>query len=334
MRERILGMGSTGSGKTYAALTIAQYFKDNKEWAKVAKQYKLPSDQIECYIIDPENRVERLMRYFGGKDAFPNVTVLKINGDRPASEIYTHVYGSDKMRALRLKSVDAQKRRVPIDPYKIFDMGLQEVGLMSWVEAQRQIIADATKQHPANVELPHWFMLDMVSKYWDYFQAEYAASEYGHEAMGELLYANKLKEETKKLGGFEGRSEWPIIKQRHTGSIEYMIERSPCNVYATTSISDSPVDGSGKPLLQKGNSILQHHNLKPDGEKHLPHMFDRGFYFSVKGRNFNMEIVKASPPMINGAALKSERDWTDQSFWEVMREYEEYDEAYIPGWSE
>ena len=335
MRERILTMGGPGVGKSKALLDIAKAFANNKEWAVVAKKAKLPDVQVMVYAIDPDDGLPPLVEH-EGPEHYPNFEHILAAGERPLVDIYEAVFGAwsilggSARQAMRDEL--AAKGRVPTAE-DIFSLGVIDAGLAYWVQAQAIAVARAYDLEVKAVRLPHWICCEMLGRWWDFAQEEYAQATNKAEHIGQLLLQRKLaKIENPRegtVGGFEGRSEWPIIKRMHKDIVDYLLLRSPVNLYATTSVSDLPTRPDGSPLNAGASDILAAFSLRPEGEKHNLYLFDRMLLLRRTGKLRSMVIVKDRPEF---KVDTDKADWSGKSFWEVYAGLDKRPKDYLPGW--
>ena len=342
MRQRILGAGPSAVGKTEAGIDLARAFVDNAEWAKIANKAGLPSDQIEVYAIDHQDGIEPLVEYYQRKDGeeFPNLHIFKCGGEQPLVNIEEALFGpiDGEIRRMRKAKVDAHGRRMDLEPDDVFNLGLDEAGIQSWLEASRLAIARTYNLIPQRITLPHWIFADMVGEWWDFAQEYYAQLVLGKEHVGELVLEAKIKKEhgerDSTVGGFGNRDTgWGDIKKLYKDSAGYLMQRAPCNIYGTTNVADLPVDASGNPVNKGSVTLFAKFKVRPMGHWSLLGEFDRALLFKRDGRLHTFALGKDRPAFIK--AVTDNVNWTKpENFWSVYAALDDRPEDYVPGLTE
>ncbi len=134
-----------------------------------------------------------------------------------------------------------------------------------------------------------WVGAEMLNRWWDATQSEYSSFVYG-ETVAEHLTAiqQQLKnsDDEKKRGqaaNFEGFTDWKLIKRMHNQDLmDRLCVYRGLNIIATTTVKDF-VEYTDKSMAEA--SIFSRAKVRPEGEKHNPHLFSTIIYLyrSVNG---------------------------------------------------
>ena len=123
-----------------------------------------------------------------------------------------------------------------------------------------------------------WLGIEKLGKLWDSAQNYYSAITFSETAVEHLL--GKIEDgRTPKAGGFEGETEWPVIKRLHNELVvDDMVARHDFNVFATAeakelTFRDREAAEKSK-LMRDFLAIFAPVGVKPEGEKHNAGRFD------------------------------------------------------------
>lgn len=151
------------------------------------------------------------------------------------------------------------------------------------------------KRVDATLRQGDWLCFDMINRLWDFSQEYYSQVVFGESPIQHLL---TLKREAQKsaFGGFDGLTDWAIIKRMHNAEIvdKAVIHPSyPYNVMATTGlrvilpVEKTPAEGTIESVFGKV------FGFKPEGEKHNVHRFDGLFYlYRKKDNSYWFRIIR------------------------------------------
>lgn len=179
-------------------------------------------------------------------------------------------------------------------------------------------------QYKTLLKSEDWLCLDMLGRFWDRAQEYYSTYVFGQNPTEHLMLLKKQAKST-AFGGFDGMTDWPLIKRLHNELLlDDLVLRSGFNVMCTTSTSFIA------PVSKKlGNDTIEgiyqrEFGIKPEGEKHNTYRFDTQavltrevesgitrYYFRIardRGRSFD---------------IKRKFDITGQGFWPVYKAYRE-----------
>lgn len=110
-------------------------------------------------------------------------------------------------------------------------------------------------------------ILESVGNLWDWAQAEFART-IKHESVAQVQL-DKAENGKLQYGGFEGRSEWPVIKKLYA-DLTVPTLQSPAHVIWTAIAKDLVVENEKFDTLEMFGTVKQ----KPEGEKSGPAKFD------------------------------------------------------------
>lgn len=163
-----------------------------------------------------------------------------------------------------------------------------------------------------------WLCLDMIGRFWDLAQQYYSVFVFGQSPIEHLM---ELKKQSGKVnfGGFEGLTDWTIIKRLHNEQImDDAVIRSPFNVMCTTSVRPFlPVEKV--PKVGTLGVYAEEFGIKPEGEKHLIYRFDtQAVLYRKKEGTYHFRLVRDRGRPID---LKQEFDITGRSFMEIYSDY-------------
>lgn len=159
-----------------------------------------------------------------------------------------------------------------------------------------------------------WLCFDMLGRFWDLAQQYYSIYVFGQSPIEHLL---ELRKQTDKVGfgGFEGLTDWTIIKRLHNEQLmDDAVIHSPFNVMATTSVNTYlPVEKVPKTGTQ--GIIASKFGLKIEGEKHNIYRFDTiAFLYRSKEGTYHYKLVRDRGRVVD---LDKEFNITGKSFYEV-----------------
>ena len=163
-----------------------------------------------------------------------------------------------------------------------------------------------------------WLCFDMLGRFWDLAQQYYSIYVFGQSPIEHLM---ELKKQSGKanFGGFEGLTDWTIIKRLHNEQLmDDAVIRSPFNVMCTTSVRQFlPVE-----TVPKSGTIgiyASEFGIKPEGEKHLIYRFDtQAVLYRKKEGTYHFRLVRDRGRHID---LKQEFDITGLNFMQVYAEH-------------
>lgn len=159
-----------------------------------------------------------------------------------------------------------------------------------------------------------WCCFDMMGVYWDLAQNYFSLSVYG-ESPAEHIIA--LREAAKKsdFGGFDGLTEWTVIKRLHNEDIvDDAVRWSPFNVLATTTLADYSPKAK---VPQTGVEGLLNNEFgkKLEGEKHNIYRFRTiAILYEDKGKFFYKVIKEKGKEMKRPLQAV---EFTGTSFWQT-----------------
>jgi len=174
------------------------------------------------------------------------------------------------------------------------------------------------KQMKSVMGADDWMCFDMMGRFWDFAQNYYSKTVFGVSPTEHLLNLRRQAQRP-AFGGFDGLTDWTIIKRMHNEElVDDALLWSTFNVMATTSTSYYlPVENVPKTGIH--GLIAQNFGVKIEGEKHNPYRFDtiaimyrdqQGRYLSRlakdKGRHVDLNYVL---------------DLTSSNFWQKYLEY-------------
>jgi hypothetical protein len=161
-----------------------------------------------------------------------------------------------------------------------------------------------------------WMCFDMMGVFWDLAQNSFSRSVFGESPSEHIV---KLRSEAKKaeFGGFDGLTDWTVIKRMHNEDIfDDAIRWSDFNVMATTSLTDFAAREK-LPTTGVEGLMANEFGKKLEGEKHNKFRFRTiaVIYRRNRDNKFLFKLVK-----MKNAVLQSplpEYDFTGKSFFEV-----------------
>lgn len=201
------------------------------------------------------------------------------------------------------------------------DMGLELPNLIvkEVIPDWDKLIADY-REAKSILTASDWCCFDMAGVFWDLAQNSFSRAVFGESPSQHII---ALRKETGKadFGGFDGLTDWTVIKRMHNEDIfDDAIRWSPFNVLATTSLTDfSPKEKV--PTTGMEGLMAKEFGKKLEGEKHNKYRFRTVaiIYQRLTDGHFCFKLVK-----VKGTVLKLplvEVDFTGKSFMEVYAKY-------------
>lgn len=164
-----------------------------------------------------------------------------------------------------------------------------------------------------------WMCFDMMGVFWDLAQNSFSREVFG-ESPSQHIVALRKDARRADFGGFDGLTDWTVIKRMHNEDIfDDALRWSDFNVLATTSLTDfSPKEKVPKTGVE--GIMANEFGQKLEGEKHNKFRFRTIaiVYSKPKEGTFCFKIVK-----LKGQPLTQplpEYDFTGKSFIEVYLE--------------
>jgi len=161
-----------------------------------------------------------------------------------------------------------------------------------------------------------WCCFDMMGVFWDMAQNSFSRAVFG-ESPSQHIIALRREAGKADFGGFDGMTDWTVIKRMHNEDIfDDALRWSPFNVLATTSLTDfSPKERVPKAGME--GLMAKEFGQKLEGEKHNRFRFRTIaiVYQKLDGGRFCYKLVK-----VKGQPLEQpleEFDFTGRSFMEV-----------------
>jgi len=155
---------------------------------------------------------------------------------------------------------------------------------------------------------------DMINRFWDLSQEFYSLFVFGESPIEHLL-ALKKQVDKASFGGFDGLTDWNIIKRLHNEQlVDDAVVRSDFNVVATTGLRQIlPVERA--PTTGLESIYARQFRFYPEGEKHNIHRFDTQAYLYRKANNtYWFRIIRdRGRPM----DMSQEFEITGSSYWAV-----------------
>lgn len=165
-----------------------------------------------------------------------------------------------------------------------------------------------------------WMCFDMIGVFWDLAQNYFSKEVYGKSPAQHIMALRRAASRA-DFGGFDGLTDWTVIKRLHNEDIfDDAVRWSPFNVMATTSLNDfSPKEKVPKTGVE--GLMATEFGKKLEGEKHNKYRFRTIaiLYQTIPSGRFCFKLVK-----LKGQPLQQplqEFDFTGKSFLEVYAEY-------------
>lgn len=163
-----------------------------------------------------------------------------------------------------------------------------------------------------------WLCMDMLGRFWDLAQQYYSHYVFGESPIQHLMVMKKQSGK-EGFGGFDGLTDWTIIKRLHNEQLmDDAVVHSNFNVMCTTStrifLPVEKVPGTGTLSI-----YAQKFGVQPEGEKHNIYRFDTQAVLYRKADNsYNFRLVRDRGRSIN---LDQEFNITGKNFYEVYAEH-------------
>lgn len=167
-----------------------------------------------------------------------------------------------------------------------------------------------------------WVCFDMMGVFWDLAQNYFSREVFG-ESPSQHIVALRKESGKADFGGFDGLTDWTVIKRMHNEDIfDDALRWSNFNVLATTSLNDySPKEKVPKTGVE--GLMVQEFGKKLEGEKHNKFRFRTIaiLYHNTREGKFCFKVVKQKGlPLVQPLP---EYDITGKSFIDVYRETKE-----------
>lgn len=182
------------------------------------------------------------------------------------------------------------------------------------VRTDWEALLDSYKSVKESVCKDDWVCFDMLGRFWELAQQYYSWFVFGKSPIEHLLALRKQGQQT-SFGGFEGLTDWTLIKRIHNELlIDDAVTYSDFNVMATTGVNTYlPVEKVPKTGTQ--GIYASEFGIKVEGEKHNIYRFDtQAVLYRKKDGGYFYRLVRDRGRDINVA---EEFDITGKSFWEV-----------------
>jgi len=161
-----------------------------------------------------------------------------------------------------------------------------------------------------------WMTFDMMGVFWDLAQNYFSRAVFGESPAEHII---SLRKEAKRadFGGFDGLTDWTVIKRMHNEDIfDDALRWSDFNVFATTSLTDfSPREKVPKTGLD--GIMAKEFGKKLEGEKHNKFRFRTIVvaYHKQDENRYCFKVVKTKPQPTE--LPLPEYDFTGKSFIDV-----------------
>ncbi len=240
---------------------------------------------------------------------------------------------SGKTMAIIQLAVQVPERTVyAFDAEGDINLTLEELGLELPNLIVKNVIPDWDKltadyREAKSVLTPDdWCCFDMMGVFWDLAQNSFSRAVFG-ESPSQHIIALRRESGKADFGGFDGLTDWTVIKRMHNEDIfDDALRWSPFNVLATTGLTDfSPKEKVPKTGVE--GLMAKEFGQKLEGERHNKYRFRTiaVIYQRLTDGRFCFKLVK-----LKGGAVfhpLSEFDFTGRSFFEVYQETKEIQEG-------
>jgi len=167
-----------------------------------------------------------------------------------------------------------------------------------------------------------WMTFDMMGVFWDLAQNYFSRSVFG-ESPAEHIVALRRDAKRADFGGFDGLTDWTVIKRMHNEDIfDDATKWSDFNVLATTSLTDfSPKERV--PQTGVRGLMAKEFGRRLEGEKHNEFRFREIaiIYYNIKSGKFCFKLVKEKGKVPEQPL--PEYDFTGKSFIDVYHAVKE-----------
>lgn len=159
-----------------------------------------------------------------------------------------------------------------------------------------------------------WLCMDMLGRFWDLAQQFYSSYVFGRSPLEHLMTMRKQTEKV-SFGGFDGLTDWALIKRLHNEQLmDDAVIRSNFNVMATTSVREY-LSMEKAPKTGQEGIYASEFGVKPEGEKHLIYRFDtQAVMYRKRDGSYNFRLVRDRGRAVD---TKQEFNITGSSFWQV-----------------
>lgn len=136
-----------------------------------------------------------------------------------------------------------------------------------------------------------WCNFDMMGEFWNLAQNYYSREVFG-ESPAEHIIALKKEAKKAEFGGFDGLTDWVVIKRMHNEDIfDDAVRWSDFNVLATTSLNDVAARAKAPKYGVEG-LMFKEFGKKLEGERHNLYRFRTiAILYEDKGE-FKYKLVK------------------------------------------
>lgn len=253
-RERILGMGVGGSGKTRAWLTIA----------KKAEMLKSPGT---FYVLDTDDAVERMV-------SGVNFAIL-------ANRVQYMRYEPAARPKTPGQWVIDDSRGVVEDPRLVVCVLDSWTGDSTWPQ-----YVDFSKQYAKMVLNDDWIVVDLYNPAWGEVHDFYVDNIHKTDVLSFYIAARD-----KKGGALDGDKDWSIINRMYREFVG-PLARLRCHLFITTSVK--AIQSEGNRADAKDVRILfQSTGVKPEGQKMTHHLTHTIIMFKEFAPGvYHMNVVK------------------------------------------
>ena len=167
-----------------------------------------------------------------------------------------------------------------------------------------------------------WCCFDMMSRFWDLAQNYFSRSVFGVSPAEHIIALRKASKRA-DFEGFDGLTDWTVIKRLHNEDImDDAVLWSPCNVAATTSLTDYSAREKIPKTGVEGLMVREFPSSpKIEGEKHNRFRFDHiaVLYQNISDGHYYFKTVKyKARPVVSPI---KEYDITGCLFWEGWEKY-------------
>lgn len=238
-RERILAMGSAGSGKT-------------RMWLSIAKMVEKTHAPSIFYVIDTDMAVERMVsgETFESLEGRIQYMVWDQNALVPP-----HLT-RDKRLGLKGSFVKDEARGLVEDPRLVVFEPYE------WPEYM-----DALKQSIHAITNEDWLIVDLANPAWDVVQDFYIDLIFNRESADFYLAA---RETNKKGGALDGDKDWSNINKLYREFSQPLL-RLRGHLFLCTGVKGVQTEG-GRVDPKEIRVLFGPHGVKPEGQKALPFM--------------------------------------------------------------
>jgi len=231
---------------------------------------------------------------------------------------------SKTMSLVQLALIYPDRRVVILDPDDgvgkvIYELGVELPNLTTIpVTPDWAGMIEKYKETKLTLTPDDWLCMDMMGRFWDFCQNFYSRTVFG-KTPSEHLLALRNQAKSVSFGGFDGLTDWTVIKRLHNEElVDDALLWSPFNVMATTSISTYlPVEKVPKTGVE--GLIASEFGVKVEGEKHNVYRFDTiAILRRARTGAYTFKLAKDKGRPVD---LTREFDITGSNFWQVYCDY-------------